>query len=327
MSNDSRSTIIEEPPLETPEGKAARRNSAGATPRATGQERAHAAAADAATKPVQPGPPRSVWREYFESLVVTAIMALFGMTFVVQAVKVPTGSMQNTITIGDHLLVNKFIFAPGTTAFPFLPQREIRRGDIVVFKYPGNKIEPWRDDPSDPGNKQYVTNYVKRVIGVPGDRIELRGTRVIINGQQLNERVITAINHPDDLKTRDRREDHAPLEMEATPPPEGNGTYTVAYSPESRSAREGDDEFFPIYKTLNGQKVITVPPDSYFVMGDNRDNSADSRYWGFVPRDLIIGRALFVYWSYDESQPSSGVPFIQDFFRNTRWGRTGTMIK
>src|ERR1043165_1153637 len=89
--------------------------------------------------PVKPqGPPKSVWREYFESAVVTVIMALFGMTFIVQAVKVPTGSMQNTITIGDHLLVNKFIFAPGASA-PFLPQRDIRRGGIIVFKYPGNK--------------------------------------------------------------------------------------------------------------------------------------------------------------------------------------------
>ena len=98
--------------------------------------------------PVKPqGPPKSVWREYFESAVVTVIMALFGMTFIVQAVKVPTGSMQNTITIGDHLLVNKFIFAPGES-LPFLPQREIRRGDIIVFKYPGNPYDPERDDQS-----------------------------------------------------------------------------------------------------------------------------------------------------------------------------------
>src|SRR5437764_8631833 len=83
-------------------------------------------------------PPKTIWREYFESAVVTVIMALFGMTFIVQAVKVPTGSMQNTITIGDHLLVIKFIFAPGTP-LPFLPQREIKRGDIIVFKYPGNE--------------------------------------------------------------------------------------------------------------------------------------------------------------------------------------------
>src|SRR2546426_588519 len=98
------------------------------------------------TKPK--GPPKSLWREYFESAVVTVIMALFGMTFIVQAVKVPTGSMENTITIGDHLLVNKFIFAPRESA-PFLPQREIRRSDIIVFKYPGNRYDPRRDERPD----------------------------------------------------------------------------------------------------------------------------------------------------------------------------------
>ncbi|HEX7770830.1 MAG TPA: signal peptidase I, partial [Pyrinomonadaceae bacterium] len=110
-----------------------------------------------APPPVKPqGPPKSVWREYFESAVVTVIMALFGMTFIVQAVKVPTGSMQNTITIGDHLLVNKFIFAPGKS-LPFLPQREIKRGDIIVFKYPGNPYDPKRDD--RPDNRPILTNY------------------------------------------------------------------------------------------------------------------------------------------------------------------------
>src|SRR5882724_2589499 len=126
----------------------------------------HKSTPEPETKPK--GPPKSVWREYFESAVVTVIMALFGMTFIVQAVKVPTGSMQNTIMIGDHLLVNKFIFAPGESA-PFLPQREIRRGDIIVFKYPGNRYNPKSDD--RPDNKPIITNYVKRVIGLPGDRI------------------------------------------------------------------------------------------------------------------------------------------------------------
>ncbi len=322
MSNDFRSAIIEEPPIKTPASKTGKN-----APRAGEEETAPAAAASkAGVKPVQPGPPRSVWREYFESLVVTAIMALFGMTFVVQAVKVPTGSMQNTITIGDHLLVNKFIFAPGASSLPFLPQREIRRGDIVVFKYPGNPIEPWMDRPNDPGNKQYITNYVKRVIGLPGDHIELRGTSVIINGQPLAERIVTAINHPDDPST-EGHEDLAPLTWESNPPPQGEGPYTAAYSPASRLGDEDNLNPLPIYKLFKGQKTITVPPDSYFMMGDNRDNSLDSRYWGFVQRDLIIGRALFVYWSYDESQPASGFPFIQDFFRNTRWERTGTMIK
>src|ERR1044072_747219 len=127
---------------------------------------------DADTEAEPTGPPKTILREYFESAVVTVIMALFGMTFIVQAVKVPTGSMQNTITVGDHLLVNKFLFAPGTTA-PLLPQREIRRGDIVVFKYPGNPYDPKRDD--RPDNRPIFTNYVKRVIGLPGDRIRLAG--------------------------------------------------------------------------------------------------------------------------------------------------------
>src|SRR5262244_336811 len=157
--------------------------------------------------PVKPkGPPKTVLREYFESAVVTVIMALFGMTFIVQAVKVPTGSMQNTITIGDHLLVNKFIFAPGMS-LPFLPQREIRRGDIIVFKYPGNHYDPRRDY-ERPDNKPITTNYVKRVIGIPGDHIRIDGRNVIVNGSVLPEHRIEAIDH--------NRKD--PLEItEATP--------------------------------------------------------------------------------------------------------------
>ena len=135
------------------------------------------------------GPPRGLLREYFESAVVTVIMALFGMTFIVQAVKVPTGSMQNTIVVGDHLLVNKFIFAPGPR-LPLLPQREIRRGDIIVFKYPGNPFNPERDRDED--NIPFKVNYVKRVIGLPGDVVEVKGLRVFVNGQPLPEHIIVA---------------------------------------------------------------------------------------------------------------------------------------
>lgn len=256
------------------------------------------------------GPPKSVWREYFESAVVTVIMALFGMTFVVQAVKVPTGSMQNTITIGDHLLVNKFIFAPGET-MPFLPQREIRRGDIIVFKYPGNVYDP-RSDYERPDNKPITTNYVKRVIGLPGDKIRLDGRSVVVNGQPLPEHQIEAIDH--------NQKD--PLEIINDPPRKPGETYDVYY----RSDLMDDD--YPIFdhEGKGPNKEITVPPDSYFVMGDNRNNSQDSRYWGFVPRDFVIGRAMFVYWSYDESAPLSENPLI-NFFKNTRWSRTGTMVK
>lgn len=254
---------------------------------------------------VQPGPPKSVWREYFESAVVTVIMALFGMTFIVQAVKVPTGSMQNTITIGDHLLVNKFTFAPGAPA-RFLPQREIRRGDIIVFKYPGNKYDPTEDRKRE-NNEPYKTNYVKRVIGLPGDRIEIRGMSVIVNGKPLAEHIDLAIDH----------NDKAPLEIVRSTPRKPEELYTVYYNPHF----DGDE--YPIFQHEGNGKEIVVPANSYFVMGDNRNNSEDSRYWGFVPRDLVIGRAMFVYWSYDETKDFGP----GGFFSNTRWGRTGTMVK
>src|SRR2546429_8645701 len=153
------------------------------------------------------GPPKTVVREYVESAVVTVIMALFGMTFIVQAVKVPTGSMQNTITIGDHLLVNKFLFAPGSS-FPFLPQREIRRGDIIVFKYPGNPKDPIGDQ--SPNNNPFRTNYVKRVIGLPGDHIQVKEKTVYVNGQPLPEHQIVSRDHEDDPNT-DAIESNAPL--------------------------------------------------------------------------------------------------------------------
>ncbi len=254
------------------------------------------------------GPPKTVWREYFESAVVTVIMALFGMTFIVQAVKVPTGSMQNTITIGDHLLVNKFIFAPGTP-FPFLPQREIKRGDIVVFKYPGDPKNPEGD--RRPDNLPFKTNYVKRVIGLPGDHVKVEGDRVLINNQELPEHRIPAKDHEDERFTPEL-ENNKPLEVDPSAPPKKEGeSYSVYYST-NRTLESGFDQI--------------VPKDHYFVMGDNRNNSADSRIWGFVPREFVVGRAMFVYWSYDESAPTSG-NFFLDFFRNTRWDRTGTMIK
>src|SRR6266498_2335707 len=266
----------------------------------------HEKAAETETKPK--GPPKSVLRDYFESAVVTVIMALFGMTFIVQAVKVPTGSMQNTITIGDHLLVNKFIFAPGQSLF-FLPQREIRRGDIIVFKYPGNRYDP-RSDYERPDNKPITTNYVKRVIGLPGDVISMAGRNVVVNGKVLPEHRIEAIDH--------NKKD--PLEITKEPPRKPDEPYDVYYNPDFIE----DD--YAVFKHEGNGKEIVVPQGNYFVMGDNRNNSQDSRYWGFVPRDYVIGRAMFVYWSYDESAPSSGNP-IADFFTNTRWSRTGTMVK
>jgi signal peptidase I len=260
----------------------------------------------------QVGPRKTIIREYFESAVVTIIMALFGMTFIVQAVKVPTGSMQNTIVVGDHLLVNKFIFAPGP-GLPVLPQREIRRGDIIVFKYPGNPHNTARDQQED--NIPFKVNYVKRVIGLPGETVELRGLQVYINGQPLPEHVIVARNV----------NEKAPLEIIEDTPRRGDEKWNVYYFEDTvEAARAGQRmSVSPDFHYAVG-KPEKVPANSYFVMGDDRDNSLDSRAWGFVPRDLILGRAMFVYWSYDETQSFSS-PI--DFFSNTRWRRTFTLVK
>ncbi|MCA1594188.1 MAG: signal peptidase I [Acidobacteria bacterium] len=283
----------------------------------------------------QQGPPRSIWREYFESLVVTAIMALFGMTFIVQAVKVPTGSMQNTILIGDHLLVNKFIFAPGPPAF-FLPQREIRHGDIIVFKYPGKYNSEqfqkhYEVDDTAPNNIPYSTNYVKRVIGLPGEHIEVRGTDIYVNGQLLKEQKVAAINPPNDDDPRTngdekgaplKNEKGVPLVGENAPKLSGDSRYLVYWHPKSLKG---------VPRLSEEETEFDIPQGHYLVLGDNRENSQDSRYWGFVPREAIFGRAMFVYWSFDESLPGSEqvfpINFIVDFINNTRWSRTGTLVK
>ncbi len=254
-------------------------------------------------------PRKTVWREYFEFLAVTFIMFLFGMTFNVQAVEVPTGSMQNTILIGDHLLVNKFIFAPGQT-LPFLPQREIRRGDIVVFKYPGNREHPELNDPETP---PYKTFFVKRVIGLPGDKLETRGTQVFINNQPLPEHLITAID----------RNDKTPDEIINETTRKADDKYNVYYKP--RAGQSAQDDFDRTYFHYGTEgKPIIIPPGNYFMMGDNRDNSADSRVWGLVPRELIFGRPMFVLWSYDKSVSQGS---IGSFLSSIRWNRTGTMIR
>jgi signal peptidase I len=258
------------------------------------------------------GPPKTVIREYFESAVVTVIMALFGMTFIVQAVKVPTASMENTITVGDHLLVNKFVFAPGPIV-PILPQRDVRRSDIIVFKYPGNPNDPERDRQED--NIPFKVNYVKRVIGLPGDTVEVKGLTVYVNGKPLPEHILVVENVSD----------KAPLKILEDTPRRGDELYEVYYLKDRvDAARQGRDRIDPDFHYAVNGKPVVVPANSYFVMGDDRNNSLDSRAWGFVPRDLVIGRAMFVYWSYDETK---GFSSPLDFFTNTRWSRTGTMVK
>jgi len=277
---------------------------------------------------------KSLPREYFESAVVTLIMALFGMTFIVQAVKVPTGSMKNTIWIQDHLLVNKFVFGPDRWNLPILPERQIRRGDIVVFKFP----------------KTPETNFVKRVIGLPGDTVEYdsRTNTVYINGQQLPERRVF-------VEPQYNNDDASELEAVQSDPDVQGAQWTVYYYKNdyesvASSVNDGSAEYGtrqPFKVPLKGEPVpdeIRSDPqlqriydadddghydsDQYFCMGDNRDNSLDSRFWGTVPRSSIVGRAMFVYWSIDRNISGEGSSNpVFDFFTRSRWSRTGKFIK
>jgi len=222
---------------------------------------------------------KSTLREYFESIVIAVILALFIRTFVVQAFKIPTGSMEENLLIGDHLLVNKFVFGPTETGAErkLLPVGDIQRRDVIVFKYPE---EPDRD-------------FIKRVIGLPGETVEVREKKVYINGQPLDEPYVHFLQ-----------------------PPAGVSEFHEVTSFDVR------ERYGP----------VTVPANHYFVMGDNRDNSQDSRYWGFLPRENIKGKALVIYWSYeagreDYQEEGAGatvkglVSVFAHFFTRTRWDR------
>ncbi len=200
--------------------------------------------------------------EYLESLLVTVLLALFGTSFVVQAFKIPSASMESTLLIGDHLLVNKFIVGGhGAWYEKFLPYRQLQRGDIIVFKY------PYQDH----------QHFVKRVIGLPGDRLKLVDQQVYITGKPLNEPYVV----------HDPSASPDPLNYDF--PPTGIQMFASQMQPEW--AHE-------IKKYVVGNEIV-VPPGKFFAMGDNRDHSSDSRYWGFVDRDAIMGRPFLIYWSVD----------------------------
>jgi signal peptidase I len=265
------------------------------------------------------GPPKSTAREYFESFVVTLIMALFGMTFILQAVTVPTGSMQNTILVGDYLLVNKFIFPPSGSTLPFLPQRDIKRGDIIVFKYPGEPDN--KEKVKDDGGVPYQTNFVKRVIGLPGDKVEIKDNQVYINDTLLPEHRVTA-DLPVDR--RGRQDDESALIVKSEEPRQPGQTYSTFYSEDTMEAVEKGIATTERYPFGGEGKTTIVPENQYFVMGDSRDKSLDSRFWGFVPRELVVGRAMFVYWSCDRSASNGS---MIGCLTHPRIDRIGKMIK
>jgi len=204
--------------------------------------------------------------EYLESLLVTVILALFGTSFILQAFKIPSASMEGTLLIGDHLLVNKFIFG-GTGAWyeRLLPYRQLERGDIIVFKY------PYADH----------QHYVKRVIGLPGDHLKLVDQEVFINGKML----------PEPYVVHDPSVAYDPLTYNFPPP-------ITRFAPSAMKPEVMNWLSSEMRKYVRGDAIV-VPPGKYFVMGDNRDHSEDSRYWGFVDRDAIMGRPFLVYWSVE----------------------------
>lgn len=233
--------------------------------------------------------------EYMESLLVTVILALFGTTFIVQAFKIPSASMEGTLLIGDHLLVNKFIFGGrGAWYEKLLPYRPLQRGDIIVFKYPFADHQ----------------HFVKRVIGLPGDRLKVEDQRVYVNGKPLTEPYVV----------HDPGAGYDPLNYAF--PPMGNQLYA------SPMVMEWTHE---IKKYVRGEEIV-VPAEKYFAMGDNRDHSLDSRYWGFVDRDAIMGRPFLIYWSVEANSADYGqssflqrlksvVETLLHLPQRTRWSR------
>ncbi|HTU42718.1 MAG TPA: signal peptidase I [Candidatus Aquilonibacter sp.] len=228
----------------------------------------------------------------FQSLLSTVVIAMFVITFVVQAFQIPSPSMENTLLVGDYLLVNKLCYGSGGIGNLFIPYRQIHRGDVVVFHYP---VTP-------------AQHFVKRVIGVPGDRVRLINKQVFVNGVPMQEPYAHFTRPANDLFRDDfPRLDVAPGE---TP------------------------EWWLTLRKLVEDGQLIVPEGYYFVMGDNRDDSYDSRYWGFVPRRNIIGRPLLIYWSVREEDGDLATSStlsdklyhfgytMRHLFQMTRWNRT-----
>ena len=222
----------------------------------------------------QPEPPRKgLARDYAETILICVIFVIFSRAFVFQQSKIPSGSMMDTLLVGDYIMVNRFVYAP--TSFDWeraiLPSRPLRRGDVVVFKYP----------------KEPEIDYIKRVVGVPGDVVEGRDYSLYVNGEKVDEPYVSELYR-----------------------------------------RVGNYDFDP----------QVVEPGNYFVMGDNRAHSEDSRRWGQVPEALIKGRALLIWWSYDEEEAYGGYMTtgqrlrswgdkVIHFFTRSRWSRCFSLIR
>lgn len=246
---------------------------------------------------------KSAFREYAESILIAIILALVMRQFVVQAFKIPSGSMKQTLLIGDHILVNKFLYHFTN------PQLF----DVIVFKY------PWEDN----------RDFIKRVVALPGDRVEIRQKQVYVNDTQLDEPYARQFSHGHEQhfgpvivpKKGDIVEIRADkrLYLNDKPIPIPSGSFTPH---EFGQRMTGFEVFygwlFPAGTTLEKPVgPIKVDDDYYFMLGDNRDNSKDSRYWGFVKRDRVKGKAFFIYWSWNRQAR---------LISHIRWDRLGTLL-
>jgi signal peptidase I len=230
-----------------------------------------------------------------QSLAGTVVIAIFVITFAVQAFQIPSESMENTLLVGDYLLVNKLCYGGAGLGDHVMPYQKIARGDIIVFHYP---VDP----------KQH---FVKRVIGLPGDRLKMVNKKVFIDGKPLDEPYVRFIEPPNNLF----RDDFPRVDI-------------PAYGLEGKW-------WLQMRKLVEDGELI-VPEGHYFVMGDNRDDSQDSRYWGFVPQENIIGRPLVIYWSVQDWDRNSETSFsgrlqhlayaFTHIFQITRWNRTLRLI-
>ena len=235
-----------------------------------------------------------VHRGFVAEWTVTIILLLFATTALVQAFVIPSASMEDTLLIGDHVLVDKLTYAPpGPVSKHILPYREVRRGDIIVFRFP----------------LDIKQDYVKRAVGIPGDRIHLVDKQLVLNGHKVDEPYVKHV-----LSYMETYRDNFPVSPIPSLPP---------------SARDMLENH-----VVNGD--VVVPPGYVFAMGDNRDDSLDSRYWGFVPRENIVGTPLIIYWTFeaptqDLTNPNIGIDHIVDvvahFFTKTRWRRTFKLIR
>lgn len=277
---------------------------------------------------------------YGKTVFITLLIAFTLKTFVVEAFRIPSASMENTLLVGDFLLVNKFLYGIRTPRFVPMTKvaiptislpafRDVERGAVIVFEFPGEDEQLPHAD---------AANYIKRCIGLPGDTVELRGAHVLVN-----DRAVTGPPHAKESRWGSRHwrrnnylfppgagftdQQYGPLWV-----PKKGGVIELTESNVQRwrtfIRREGHrvriDESGVIYIDERPENRYVVDQNYYFVLGDNRSNSLDSRYWGFVPDDHIIGEALIVYWSWDTDIPTTS---LWEKLKSVRWNRIGTLIR